>query len=207
MQTQTISKQTQNNWWLDTVLALSAVGAMLSGIYFLFLPVGGYQGGRNPYYGVQVLFDRHTWEDLHTWTGLAMIVVAAAHLVIHGSWVTSMARRLTNELLGKASQMNGRARFNLWLNIVVAASFFLTAISGVVFFFLPGGRASQAAGFIWSTTTWDLLHTWAGIILIGAAVVHFAIHWKWVTKVTAKMFAMLPQLGKRARPVSGSEQA
>jgi len=27
----------------------------LSGIYFLVLPTGGYQGGRNPYYGIQVL--------------------------------------------------------------------------------------------------------------------------------------------------------
>jgi hypothetical protein len=29
-------------------LIISAVAAAFSGIYFLFLPTGGYQGGRNP---------------------------------------------------------------------------------------------------------------------------------------------------------------
>ena len=60
MNTNRISTQTRNNWLIDAGLALSAVTAMISGIYFLYLPVGGYQGGRNPMYGVHILFERHT---------------------------------------------------------------------------------------------------------------------------------------------------
>ncbi len=93
-----VSKQTQKNWWIDLTLFSSALMAALSGIYFLFLPSNGYQGGRNPLYNVQFIFDRQTWDDLHTWGGLAMIVVASIHLVIHWKWVVSMARRSWYEL-------------------------------------------------------------------------------------------------------------
>ena len=76
MITQTVSKQTQKNWWVDATLFGSAITAALSGIYFLFLSSGGYRGGRNSLYNVQVLFTRQTWDDLHTWGGVAMIAVA-----------------------------------------------------------------------------------------------------------------------------------
>jgi hypothetical protein len=50
MSKQLVSKQTQKNWWIDAALFSSAVVAALSGIYFLYLPSGGFQGGRNPLY-------------------------------------------------------------------------------------------------------------------------------------------------------------
>jgi hypothetical protein len=53
MATQTVSKQTQKNWWIDAALFISALIAAFSGIYFLLLPTGGYQGGRNPLYEIQ----------------------------------------------------------------------------------------------------------------------------------------------------------
>ena len=193
-----ISNQTQRNWWIDAGLFLSAVLAALSGLYFLYLPVGGYQGGRNPMYGVTVLFERHTWEDLHTWAGLAMVVVAAVHLALHWSWVASMARRTLSELRGQCGCMNRRGRFNLWLNVVVALSFFLTAASGLYFFFFPTSGGAQTPVLLLSGAAWDLVHTWAGVTLIAAAVLHFAIHWKWATKVTRKMWdAYRPQAGER----------
>ena len=37
--------------------------------------------------------------------------------------------------------------------------------------------------FLFSRTTWDLIHTWAGVTLIAAAVIHLAIHWRWIVKV------------------------
>jgi hypothetical protein len=56
---------------------------VLSGIYFLFVPFGGYRGGRNPVYGVTILFSRHAWDGLHTWSGVLMIAAAVFHLTIH----------------------------------------------------------------------------------------------------------------------------
>ncbi len=189
MVTQAVSKQTQKNWWVDATLLGSAIIAALSGIYFLFLPSGGYRRGRNPFYNVQVLFTRQTWDNLHTWGGVAMIAVAILHLVIHWPWVVNMARRTFNELTGKCGCMNARGRLNLILNIVVGLSFLLTTLSGVYFLFVPGGRGTTDPMILFTRTTWDLIHTWAGILLIIAAVTHFAIHWKWVTKVTGNMLA------------------
>lgn len=178
-----ISYITQRNWWTDAVLFSSALIAALSGVYFLYFPVGGYQGGRNPYYNVQILFDRHTWDDLHMWAGIAMIAVAVLHIFLHWSWVVNMTKRMVKDLLGKNGKMNQRGRLNLLLNILVGLSFVLTAFSGVYFLFIPEGRAAVDPMFLFSRTTWDLIHTWAGVTLIAAAVIHLAIHWRWIVKV------------------------
>ncbi len=182
-----VSTQTRNNWWVDAGLFISALIAAISGVYFLYLPKGGYEGGRNPMYGIVLLFERHTWEDLHTWAGIGMILVAIIHLVRHWSWVVNMARKMVKELTGRCGCMNARGRWNLVLNAVVALSFLLTAVSGIYFFIFPGGRGVESPTIILSSFTWDMIHTWAGIVLIATAVLHFAIHWKWVTKVTTKM--------------------
>lgn len=191
MTTQTVSKQTQQNWWIDAALFIGAVVSALSGIYFLFLPSGGYQGGRNPLYNIQILFARQTWDDLHTWGGVAMIIAAIVHLGIHWSWVVNMTRRAWRELTGKCGCMNARGRWNLILNTIVALSFVSTALSGVYFLFVPGGRWVADPLILFTRTTWDLIHTWAGVVLTAAAILHFVIHWKWVTKVTSKMIAVV----------------
>lgn len=205
MANESVSKQTQKNWWIDAALFSSALVAFLSGIYFLFLPNAGYQGGRNPYYGIRILFSRETFNDLHTWGGVVMIAAAAIHLVVHWSWVVSMARRILNEVRGKSGRMAARGRWNLVLNLVVALSFLLTALSGVYFLFVPGGRSAVDPMVLFTRTTWDLIHTWAGVTLIAAAAVHLSIHWKWVTKVTSKMAAMLLKARPARQPVSANQ--
>jgi len=179
-----MSKITQRNWWIDAVLFGSALIAALSGLYFLYLPSGGYQGGKNPYYNIQILFSRHTWSDLHMWGGIVMIAIAIIHLTLHWSWVVNMTRRTVKELIGKNGKMNRRSQFNLFLNAVVALSFLVTAISSVYFLFVPGGRGIVDPIFLFSRYIWDLIHTWAGVTLITAGVIHFGIHWRWVVNVS-----------------------
>ncbi len=186
----TISKQTRNNWLIDAALFFSAIIAALSGIYFLFLPSGGYQGGRNSWYGVTILFDRHTWDDLHTWGGMAMIIAAVIHLAIHWKWVVGMVRRIAREVTGGGATLNAYGRFNAALDALVGVSFLLTAVSGVYFMFTPYNHRASV-GFIFSNATWDLVHTWSGVVMIIAAVIHFAIHWRWVVNMTKKMLASL----------------
>jgi cytochrome b subunit of formate dehydrogenase len=187
MSAQTVSKQTQKNWWINASLFGSALIASLSGIYFLYLPNGGFQGGRNSLYNVQILFTRPTWDDLHTWGGVIMIVAAFIHLVLHWKWLVSTTRRVFKELTGQCGCTNPRGRWNLVLDLVVAISFVITAISGIYFLFVPGGRWVADPMVLFSRSTWDLLHTWAATVLISAVVIHFVIHWKWVTKVTRNM--------------------
>lgn len=184
-----LSTETRNNWLIDAGLLVGALVASLSGVYFLFLPIGGYQGGRNPMYGVTLLFERSTWGDLHIWGSILMIAVAAVHITIHWKWITGMVRRSLNELFGPNRHLNNRSRFNVGINSVVGVSGFVTAITGIYLLFFPGGAFGVPdPNFIFTRTTWDLIHTWAGVAMIIAGVVHFDIHWKWVTKVTNKLF-------------------
>jgi hypothetical protein len=203
-----VSVNQRRKWLLDAIIFLSGLVAALSGIYFLFVPSGGYQGGRNPMYGVTILFSRHTWEDLHTWGGVLMITAAVLHLAIHWRWVKVMSKRTMKALLSRETKLSKGARFNVAINVLVAVSFLLTTVSGVYFLFVPSGgfQGGSNAGwdpmFLFSRTTlrraqdtaWDLIHTWAGVALIGAAVVHFWIHWQWVKTMTKRFFlSLLPQ--------------
>lgn len=183
-----VSAQTRRNWLIDFGLFTSAMTAMLSGIYFLYLPNGGYRGGRNPMYNVQIIFNRNTWDDLHTWGGVVMIAIATIHLAIHWKWVAGMARRTWNELTGKSGSMNRNGRWNLILNALMGLSFVLTAVSGIYFLFVPSGRSAADPMILFARSTWDVIHTWAGVSMISLAVLHFAVHWKWVTKVTHKLW-------------------
>jgi hypothetical protein len=183
----TVSTKTRNNWLIDTLLFVGAVLALISGIYFLFLPIGGYQGGRNPMYGVQILFSRTTWSDLHTWGGILMILAATVHIIIHWDWIVNMTRRVFRMLVGKAN-LNLRSRFNVAINAFIGISFTLTALTGIYLLFVPGGNHGIPDPMIlFSRTTWDLVHTWAGVVMTVAGLVHLTIHWKWVAKVTSKV--------------------
>ena len=152
--------------------------------------MGGFQGGRNPTYGVTILFQRESWDLLHTWGGLFMIAAAVIHLSLHWNWVISMSRRIYRQITGQCKWMNKRSLFNVVIDFVIALSFTAAAFSGIYFLFSPGGQQVKLQTYpqiLFSRTTWDLIHTWAGIILIVAAVIHFAIHWQWVVKVTRKI--------------------
>ena len=183
-----ISMRTRANWLIDAAVFLGGLLASVTGVYFLFLPSGGYQGGRNPFYGIKILFDRHTWSDLHTWTGLLMVVAALTHLAIHGRWVLMMARRGIKLARGEGVRFSHGARINVIVNLAIAVGFALCGVSGVLFFF-----SSETL----HNPTWDLIHTWSGNAMIIAAVFHFWIHWRWVVKVTQRFFlSLLP--GKRS---------
>jgi hypothetical protein len=204
----TVSKQTRNNWLIDAALFIGALIASISGIYFLFLPSGGYQGGRNPFHGVTILFSRQTWDDLHTWFGVLMIAAVAVHFAIHWGWVKGTAKRMAKSLAGKGARMNRHGIFNVAVDATVAIGFTLAAVSGVYFLFVPGNGWAADPLFIFSRTTWDLIHTWSGVAMIIAAVIHFVIHWNWVTKVTAKVFRSLApaERPEARRPVAGSAE-
>ncbi len=154
-----LSLQTRKNWYVDTLLLSCLVVASISGIYFLFVPSGGYQGGRNPYYGMTFLFDRHSWGDIHQWGGVLMIAIVLIHLPIHWGWVKSMTRRIFKFLMGKSTNLNARSRFNILINLLVALSFLATASSGLYFLFFPGGhgRGQPDPGMLFLRSTWDLI--------------------------------------------------
>jgi hypothetical protein len=187
-----ISNKNRNNWLLDSLLALSGIIVGLTSIYFLYLPLDGYRGGRNPYYGIIVFFDRHTWSDLHNWAGVVVTVIALTHFIIHFDWVVNMVKKVARDTFGRKALLNARGRFNVFVDAMLALGFFISAISGLVFFFFIGENSLIPAigNLWWSKTTWDLVHTWSGILMAAAAVVHFAIHWQWVVKIARRAFSL-----------------
>jgi len=184
-----LSTRTRNNWLIMLLLAASGLLTIGSSIYFLFLPDGGLQGGRNPYYGVVIFFTRSTWDLIHTWAGVAMIAVAAIHIPLYWSWIVTMAKRIFKIIIGKCPGMNARGQFNLMVNLVIGISGILAALSGIYFLFFPGSHGASALtpDILFSRAVWDLIHTWAGVVMILAAVIHFSIHWNWIFKVTGRL--------------------
>jgi len=179
------SNKTQLNWQIDSILFLSALAVTASSLYFLFFP-GGYQGGRNPSYNAVVLFNRTEWDLIHTWSGIFMIFIAVIHFLLHWRWFLRMGSRLILQLRGKAKPLNRNAWINLITDATIAVSFFAAALSGIYFLFVPSGRTADPM-FLFSRTTWDLLHTWSGILMIIAIVIHFLIHWRWIINVARRM--------------------
>lgn len=208
-----VSMPTRLNWLIDVVVFMGGLLAGLSGIYFLYLPSGGYQGGRNPMYGIKILFERHTWSDLHLWGGVVMMAAIAIHFVIHWQWVKRMSRRSVSALLARNGSLSKGAKVNVAIDLLVATSFLLCAVSGIYFLFAPsggyqGGRSpGWDPGFLFSRTTWDLIHTWSGVVLGVGAVVHFAIHWRWVKNVTVRFFLSLWPQPNASTPVPAGKEA
>jgi hypothetical protein len=186
-----LSSQTRSNWLIDAFVFISGIASAITGIYFLFFPVGGYQGGRNALHGVTFLFERSTWDELHMWGGLAMILTAVIHLGIHWKWVVSMLRRTFQAIISGKRVMTKGAWVNLAINTVLGLGFLLTAVSGIYFLFTPAGNHGQEAFstlFLFSRITWDLIHTWASVGMMVAAGLHFVIHWRWIKNVTVRFF-------------------
>ncbi|MEA2007779.1 MAG: DUF4405 domain-containing protein [Chloroflexota bacterium] len=194
------STKTRNNLIIDSFLFTGGLITALSGIYFLFLPVGGYMGGRNPLYGIVILFTRHTWGDIHIWAGVAIMALGALHIPLHWKWIVNMTKRAIKTVLGK-SQMNKGSKFNLGVNMLIGLSALILAVSGLYFLLVPGASHESIAPdpmWLFSRTIWDLIHTWSGVIAIAAATLHFYIHWKWAFKITRKYWraSMKRMVGK-----------
>jgi hypothetical protein len=169
-------------WTTTSLLSLTGLMAALTGIFLLFVPSGGFQGGRNPSYGATLLFTRGTWVDIHVWSGVAMLILAVIHLALHHKWLGEMMRRSKAVLLGRRRLRQTRVWTRDLAVWAVVVTFLVVITSSVYFLFSPGhahaGGGSGSTSFLFSRSTWDLLHTWGAIGFIAAAAVHLAMSWK-----------------------------
>ena len=108
------------------------------------------------------MFDRHSWDDLHTWAGVAMIVAAVIHFAIHWQWVKMITKRTVNSMLAKGSGLSRGATLNVVVDATVAISFLLTAISGLYFFTWPSEGASISPAVLFTSTTSVILRDATG---------------------------------------------
>jgi len=78
------------NYWLDAAIGVAFLLSAISGLVFL-LPIGLSSDSR-------ILgLSYHAWDDLHTWSSLAMITGVLVHLVLHWRWIISMTGRMLSK--------------------------------------------------------------------------------------------------------------
>ena len=83
------------NYLVDVVIGIAFLFSAITGAAFMFMGSGGYQGGRNPHFSVELLnVSRDTWSTLHTWSSLLMIAGVFVHLVLHWNWIKCMTRNI-----------------------------------------------------------------------------------------------------------------
>ena len=68
-------------------------------VLWLVLPRGGgngfgWGGGDGNAGDSTFIWDRHTWLDIHDWTGVALLIVIVVHVYIHRKWLYLQLRSL-----------------------------------------------------------------------------------------------------------------
>ena len=194
-----VSNVTLNRWWLFLLLSVTSIAIFFSSVYFLFYP-NGFQGGRNPDYETIILFGREMWDTIHLWAGIGMIIVLIIHIAVHDKWIFTMVKRLFREKSNGKKRLNGFARLNILLDVIAALSFLAAAITGFALMFYPSGRnIPNTINFFFAKDVWELIHTWSGVIMLISVVLHFYIHWKWITKVTNRVIGSVNNMNKNKK--------
>jgi len=64
-----------------------------------------------------------------------------------------------------------------WLFI----SALIVVISGFIIWFVPGGKLRRLFGL--PRGRWNEIHEWAGAVLTVFVIIHFILHWDWITSM------------------------
>jgi hypothetical protein len=94
------------NYLLDAVIGVAFMLSSVTGLAFLFMGSGGYQGGRNPNFATSLLgIPREAWSDLHLWTSVIMILGTIAHLLLHWEWIVCITRQILTSPAKKSEKL------------------------------------------------------------------------------------------------------
>jgi fucose 4-O-acetylase-like acetyltransferase len=177
--------KTKTNFWLDIVIFTAFLATAITGLLLWLVIPGGRGSGNLIFLGLT----RHTWVDLHNWAGLAMLIGAVVHLILHWKWLICVAERFFKKLARQA-------RLNFSLDSLLFVAFFLVSLSGLVsWLILPSGGYRGGRNPFYNATLlglsrhdWNNLHLWAGLAMIAILTVHLALHWRWIV-CTAHRYA------------------
>jgi len=185
-----ISKATRKRYLIDFAMFILFIGVAASSLYFLYVP-GGYQGGRNPRFNMSIIFDRETWEEIHIWTSMILSAILFIHILLHAKWIKDVFFKYI-QLWKKSVRTRNRMRLLNILDDRISAVFFIICLfSGLVLFFIPGGKGTAYIEFLSITRdVWKGIHTWSGIGMLAGVIVHLIIHWGWIKKVSGKLFSL-----------------
>ncbi|MCJ7696576.1 MAG: DUF4405 domain-containing protein [Anaerolineaceae bacterium] len=105
------------------------------------------------------------------------------------------------------STLSPRLRHNWLIDAVLFLGALFATLTGIYFFVYPiggfmGGRnPDYGVVFLFGRETWEFLHDWTGILMIAAAIIHVAIHWRWIfgtlKRITGSIFHKSERFGSR----------
>jgi len=96
---------------------------------------------------------------------------------------------------------------NYIVDLIIAAAFVVASITGIVFL-LPtswiGISDSGEPGMLGvSMAMWNTLHEWSALIMIGGAILHVVLHWRWVVTMTRRAFGRPRRSARKAASPAG----
>ena len=91
-------RKATRNYLLALIMFLLALFQAVSGfVMWLPLPGGdGYKGGSGAGIGREatLLWDKHTWVNLHDWVAVTLLVLLIIHLALHWKWIVYATKKL-----------------------------------------------------------------------------------------------------------------
>jgi cytochrome b subunit of formate dehydrogenase len=90
-------------------------------------------------------------------------------------------------------EMSRKAKLNYTIDVIIGLAFILSALSGLVLFFVPGGYQGGLNPYylqpalLLNVRTWKTLHTWGSIAMIAGVGAHLVLHWSWIVCVSKRL--------------------
>ena len=88
-----------------------------------------------------------------------------------------------------------KAMFLFYMAVIMFLLGLVEAVSGFVLWlaFPHGGGAGRRGGeelAYWSMSknTWLDIHDWVAVALVVVLIIHIALHWKWLVRITRQLF-------------------
>ncbi len=129
----------KSHWWIDLVL--------LSLFWISFFP-------------------DLTGLEIHEWLGIAVMILALWHLVVHWSWVESVTLRLF-------SRTSFQARIQYLMDLGVMLGFVMILLTGLListWLDLP----------LYDLAAWTHIHLMVSVFTLLLVVLKLVLHWRWI---------------------------
>ena len=130
-------------------------------------------------FGALLVAYNPSWTGLavHEWLCAAAIAPLLLHLIINWERTMAIARRFAVLL-----------RHTPRLNLVIDSALFVAAVGVTLSGFMVSRAIAGALGFaVAPSALWISVHSFTADATIALLVVHFALHWKWITGAARRM--------------------
>jgi cytochrome b subunit of formate dehydrogenase len=84
-----------------------------------------------------------------------------------------------------------KVKINYFIDVLLALSFVIVAITSlIIFFFLPSGVRQAGYQTFWGITkrVWSQIHTISGLSMIALSLIHLILHFNWFVCITKTFF-------------------